>query len=529
MKINDYIYSLLKDQRTVLLNAYPGFGKSRMAIDIVRRWIKDGGEVLVVTRSRAEALQLCEFAVNEGIRDRVSLFLGRELLCPFNAKDSKQCFVNRLSGLCRVQKVNSSKQFLVCNPLELFNEGLCPYEVNEALAYQLPVVIATHANLSSPELYSRLIDIINNWSKPLVIIDEFHNVAAGLEVSVPISIDELIQWALRGNEIARRVLSRIKDIMPEREIIVLRKFNIDELLAGSSAFSDKVVEMLMHYGNDICVFTYDGKLVRLRCLSLSPIRDLLMRVHSALLLTASMSRRFSSIANATVKSVHYMEIESIPREYQDNLTVILIRNLEFTFRNRLMRNYLNVVNRGIKTFIESAPPVGGLAIFFPSIDYMNTYLSNYSPPIWGVPTFILDNTKITELIAAFKESARSAKSVLITYAYNPISEGINFLDQELIGIMIVGLPLPQYSQWGFVKAHYYSRMGISGFATAFLFPAISTTIQVVGRLLRSLERHKKVAVLFDDRYYRYRRYMPKWLLLSMEIMSFSQFLKWSWP
>ncbi len=525
MDVADYVYAILMEEDVVLLNAYPGFGKSRIAVAVASRWVNDGGQALIMTRSRAEALQLCEFTRQAGIRDRVSLFLGRESMCPFNARNSRQCILYRLSGKCGVRRTEAPLPITTCNPTDLFNEGLCPYEINEALAYQLPIVISTHAYLSSPDLYGKLIDIINSWSKPLIIIDEFHNIAAGLEESIGIGINELREWASRGNDLATKLLNRINGYTPQREVVVLRRFDIDDLLRGSEQVNDEVLEMLMHFGNDLCAFTYDGKLIRLRCLSLRPIRDLIAKSRKALLLTASMSRRFSYIMDIHPRRTHYIAVDSLPREYWENLTILSIVDVELTHRNRLLREYLDIVDRSIKAFIESAPPVGGLAIFFPSIEYMDSYISQHAPPIWGVPTFTLrDGSGAMNMIEAFKENARATKSVIITYAQNPIGEGINFLGQELVGVMIVGFPLPQYSQWSSLKSRYYRKLGISGFTTTYLFPAISTTTQIIGRLLRDLDRHRKVAVLLDARFYRYRRYMPKWLLSSMRPVRLFQFL-----
>ena len=525
MDITDYVYSILKEKDVVLLNAYPGFGKSRIAVAIARKWVDDSGQVLIITRSRAEALQLCEFARQVGIRDRVSLFLGRELMCPFNARNSKQCFIYRLSGKCRVGKTEVSLSIMTCNPLDLFNDGLCPYEVNEALAHQLPIVISTHAYLSSPELYGKIMDIVNSWSKPLVIIDEFHNVAVGLEESVSISIDELRQWASHGNDMAGKLLDRVSNYTPQREVVVLRRFDVDDILKGSELINDKVIEILTHFGNDLCAFTYDGRLVRLRCLSFKPIHDLIMKSQKALLLTASISKRFSYIMSIYAKPSYYMAVDSLPREYQENLIIYSVTDVELTHRNRLLREYLDIVNKGVRVFTESSPPIGGLAIFFPSIDYLNSYVNQYAPPVWGVPTFILrDSSDAVSVIEEFKESARVTKSLIITYAQSPIGEGVNFLEQELIGVMIIGFPLPQYSQWGFLKSRYYGRLGINGFTTTYLFPAISTTTQIVGRLLRDLDRHRKVAVLLDGRFYRYRRYMPKWLVSRMRPIRLVQLL-----
>ncbi len=528
MDISNYVYSLLKKEDVILLNAYPGFGKSRIAVGLAKRWVDDGGRVLIMTRSRAEALQLCEFTRRFNIRDKTTILLGRESLCPFNASNAKQCLLYRLSGRCRVGKNTVLQPILTCDPLEPYNNGSCPYEVNEAMAYQLPILISTHAYLSSPELYGRLMNIMDSWDKSLVIIDEFHNIAAGLETSIGINMDELRQWMLNGNDLARKIFSEVRDYVPQREIVVLRKFEIDDLLKGSESFNDKVVEILAHYGTDLCAFTYDGKLIRLRCLSFKPIRDLIMRARKILLLTASISNRFSHIMRVFPRSSHYIAVDSLPREYQENLSIFSIMDVEFTFRNRLLKEYLDIAHRSIKAFIESAPSIGGLAVFFPSIEYMNTYVNIYSPPVWGIPTFILrDGSEAMDLVGPFKESARVAKSLLMTYAQNPIGEGINFLEQELIGIMIIGFPLPQYSQWSFLKSRYYQKLGIGGFTVSFLFPAISITTQILGRLLRDLDRHRKVAVLLDDRFHRYRKYMPRWLMSRMRPIGISQFLNTS--
>ena len=524
MDIADYVYSMLREWDVVLLNAYPGFGKSRIAISVARRWVDDGGQALIMTRSRAEAIQLCEFARQVGIRDRMSLLLGRESMCPFNARNSRQCLMYRLSGICRVGSAEAV-QLSTCNPLDLFNDGLCPYEVNEALAHQLPIIVSTHAYLSSPELYGRLMDIINSWDKPLVIIDEFHNIATGLEESIGIEIDELRTWASRGNGLAAKILGRINGYVPQREVVVLRRFDVDDLLQGSEQISDRVLEMLMHFGNDLCAFTYDGKLVRLRCLSFRPVRDLIERSRKALLLTASIGRRFSYIMSVYSRSPHYVAVDSLPREYRENLVVLSVVDIELTHRNRLLREYLDIVDRSVKAFIESAPPIGGLAIFFPSIEYMDTYINQHMPPVWGVPTFILrDSAGAVNVIREFKENARVSKTVVISYVQSPIAEGINFLEQELVGVMIIGFPLPQYSQWGLLKVRYYSGLGINGFTTTYLFPAISATVQIIGRLLRDLDRHRKVAVLLDGRFYRYRKYMPRWLMTSMRPVRLVQFL-----
>ncbi|WP_243678690.1 helicase C-terminal domain-containing protein [Vulcanisaeta distributa] len=79
----------------------------------------------------------------------------------------------------------------------------------------------------------------------------------------------------------------------------------------------------------------------------------------------------------------------------------------------------------------------------------------------------------------------------------------------------------------FLKISLLRKLGINGFTTTYLFPAVSTTTQIIGRLLRDLDRYRKVAVLLDGRFYRYRRYMPKWLVSRMKPVRLFQFLNTS--
>ncbi|WP_069807461.1 helicase C-terminal domain-containing protein [Vulcanisaeta thermophila] len=524
-----WVINELRRRGSLVIDAYPGFGKSRLAVRVAKGWVEGGGRVLIMTRSRMEALQLCGFFSELGLRDRVSLFLGREVLCPFNAQSQKQCLDLRLSGVCKVKDLRSPLTLNTCDLMDYIKLSVCPYEVNRALAHQLPIVVVTHAFLSNNELYLELINILNEWGRDgvLLIMDEFHNVIPGVETVITLEPRDLARWAHDGNKLARRLLQRIGEVVAEgEEVVLLRGFDIEELLEGSEGMSDLALKLLMHHGDDLCAFTFDGRLVRLRCLSLRPIRDLVNRVSNALFLSASVSRRFMKILSLVGLRPGYVDIEEMPRDYAANLRVFVAGGLKLTLNLRVSKPYVELINDFIRHFVNTAPPAGGLAVFFPSIEYLSFFVNNHLDPPWGVPVFVLDDSsKSSEVIDKFREEARWGRSLLITYAQSPVSEGINFLDNELVGIMIVGFPLPQFSQWGSMKARFYSRMGVGGFTTTYLFPAVSLTVQIIGRLLRDLDRNRKVALLLDERFYKYRRFMPRWLAVSMRSINYRALLK----
>lgn len=527
---DSWIVNELRRHKSLVINAYPGFGKSRLAARIAKEWVESGGRVILMTRSRLEALQLCAFLRELNIRDKASLLLGREVMCPFNAQSMKQCILFRLNGICNVKNaVTTSLVLNTCDLTDYVNLGICPYEVNKALAHQLPIVVTTHAYLTNNELYLELINILNDWNgdNTLLIIDEFHNVIPGIETTINLDLDEVKQWAMNGNKLAEKILQEIFKVVPQNEeVVILRNFRMDELLEGSETMSDLVLKILVHHGDDFCAFTFDGKIVRLRCLSLKPTKDLIKRVSSVLLLSASVSKRFVPTLSLVDLHPQYIDVNTIPKEYSMNLRILVTKGLRFTYDARMLKPYIDLINEFIKWFVNSAPIIGGLAVFFPSIEYLKFFVNDHLTLPWGIPTFILDDSSSSiNMINKFKEETNYGKALLITYVQSPLGEGINFLGNELIGVMLVGFPLPQFSQWGFMKAKFYSRKGVGGFTTTYLFPAISLTVQIIGRLLRDLDRHKKVAVLLDERFYVYKNFMPKWLITEMRVLPYTALLR----
>ena len=80
----------------------------------------------------------------------------------------------------------------------------------------------------------------------------------------------------------------------------------------------------------------------------------------------------------------------------------------------------------------------------------------------------------------------------------------------LIGVIIVGVPLPQVSFEQKILSDYFDKKYGEGFNYAYLYPAVNKVLQSAGRLIRT-ETDRGVIVLLDDRYLRadYRSLFPK--------------------
>ena len=79
------------------------------------------------------------------------------------------------------------------------------------------------------------------------------------------------------------------------------------------------------------------------------------------------------------------------------------------------------------------------------------------------------------------------------------SEGIDLTGDRLIGVMVVGVGLPQLGLERDLIKHYFDERQVEGYHYAYTYPGINKVLQAVGRLVRT-ETDEGVIILVDDRY-----------------------------
>jgi DNA excision repair protein ERCC-2 len=90
-------------------------------------------------------------------------------------------------------------------------------------------------------------------------------------------------------------------------------------------------------------------------------------------------------------------------------------------------------------------------------------------------------------------------------------EGIDLVGERLIGVVVVGVGLPQIClERNLMKSHFAEK-SLSGFDYAYLYPGMNRVLQSAGRLIRS-ETDRGVILLIDTRFgeARHARLLPKW-------------------
>ena len=90
------------------------------------------------------------------------------------------------------------------------------------------------------------------------------------------------------------------------------------------------------------------------------------------------------------------------------------------------------------------------------------------------------------------------------------SEGIDLVNEKLIGALIIGTGLPMVCREREILKHYFDRKGLDGFAYAYQYPGMNKVLQAAGRVIRT-DEDRGVILLLDERFAgsSYQRLFPR--------------------
>ena len=109
----------------------------------------------------------------------------------------------------------------------------------------------------------------------------------------------------------------------------------------------------------------------------------------------------------------------------------------------------------------------------------------------------MDETQKQAFLDLFQAQAESM--VCFCVLGGMFAEGIDFKGEALIGVMIVGVGLPQINAESDLLRDYFEQAYGKGYAYAYQYPGMNKVLQAAGRLIR--DRSDYGFILFmDDRY-----------------------------
>lgn len=136
-----------------------------------------------------------------------------------------------------------------------------------------------------------------------------------------------------------------------------------------------------------------------------------------------------------------------------------------------------------------------VAVFLPSYDV----LQRLAPHVRGEGAFIeVRGGTQGELMAQVQRFKVTRGGTLVSVIGGRVSEGLDFPDEELEVVVVVGLPYAKPSARGEALVRFYDRRFGRGWEWAVKVPMLRKTLQAAGRLIRT-PTDRGVVVLLDRR------------------------------
>lgn len=422
---------------------------------------------------------------------------------------------------------------------------LCPFELALQMLPWMQVVIADYNYVFDPLV--RLPHFSESRSDTLLLIDEAHNL---VDRSRSMYSAELSREACRQEAALCRsmhpLIAQALDNLSQQLLVHARTCDHDELVADQAPASvtrsaTRVVEsMLMAMGEGPGLSETGSELFRSLCRYVA-ISELFSEDHRCIsrlskqgqrrhvelslfcldahLALSRQYRLFRSqvVFSATLRpapfyrdtlglpeSTAWMQLDSPFEESRCLRAVIDWVDTRYRQREQSLSALVDLIHQ------VSHEYSGNYLVFFPSYAYLNmaydAYVNQYpEEPVWKQTS---DQSKDTQqqLLAAMDHNDPRIGFAILGGVFG---EGIDYLGDRLIGVIIVSTGLPGLDIKTQLVSEHYARMGQNGYDFAYRYPGLTRVLQTVGRLVRS-ESDRGVVILVDDRFKQsfYRRLFP---------------------
>ncbi|MGC8652059.1 MAG: ATP-dependent DNA helicase [Candidatus Micrarchaeia archaeon] len=558
------IYAAVSSGRSIIVDAPTGVGKTDAALSAaLRAALEKNLNIFFLTPKISQHKIAVEvlLGINEkfGIGIKFSDIVGKRNLCTnpdVNGIESEafysQCDRLVKNGRCPFFSAfrNSSgnlpsdvigaasvghNQLLNAS----YDHGLCAYEAATYLAKQSRVIIADYAHILSPSVRSAFLKkTAHRLSDSIVIWDEAHNI---IDLASKYTSTSITTSAIDG---ASRELDKIGSQVDLGYMrFALEKLSGAKLSRQGEAFAEKgdmpkeimenaeeIEKTLLEQGLEyiekakakrssllhlarfinvwknadesfVRIISRSGRGAKLSVLSLYPesIVSTFKEAHANVFMSATLApigmyKELFGLADADAKQYG----SAFP---PSNKAIFIDDSITTKYESRSVQEYKKIAQRLAE--IKEAIP-GNMAVFFPSFDVLNSTMRYMRDASIYVQRRSMSNVEAERMLEEFK---KSSDSMLLGVMGGSLSEGIDYPNNVLKGVVMVGVPLSKPSLEVNARIGYYDKkFRGKGLEYAYITPAVVKGIQAAGRAVRS-ETDRAVLVFMDKRY-RWRIYYP---------------------
>ncbi|WP_337100832.1 ATP-dependent DNA helicase [Paenibacillus sp. YIM B09110] len=429
---------------------------------------------------------------------------------------------------------------------------VCPFEFSLDVAYAADAVICDYNYIFDPRIsFKRQYN--EQKRKTALLVDEAHNLvdraremySAELVKSAFLALQRELKGTDQAGYKAAKAVNDyfialrkgredspqlVEKLLPSELVALVETFAAaaERLLAGGQSVSELLLDTYFAAQNFIRTAKhYDDKYVTLTELTKNELRVKLFCLDpSQMLQLMGKGYRSHIYFSATLSPVsYYMDMLgagekdytlAVASPFDKEQLEVIVKPVSTRYQDR--DDSYAPIARQLALLVAEKP--GNYFIFFPSYAYMNAVHQTFMES-W--PMREEDELKAEVLLQQkdmseeerdqFLNSFQGGKErSLIGFAVmgGVFSEGVDLAGDRLVGVVVVGVGLPQLGLERNMIRDYFNEQGKSGYDYAYVFPGMNKVLQAGGRLIRS-ETDRGTLMLIDDRYLQphYNRLLPE--------------------
>ncbi|MFA6780648.1 MAG: helicase C-terminal domain-containing protein [Bacilli bacterium] len=543
-----YAYGIAKNGGTLFAEAPTGIGKTISTLYPFVRSFSDGVNekifYLTAKNSGKEAArQAVELMKSKGVKLTEVVVTAKDKICfcPGKACNPDECpFAKDYYTKIRDVMTKSLTRYDAFDPSRISRiaaaHHICPFEMQLDLSLYVDIIICDYNYLFDPLVYFRRY-FDNDASNMLVLVDEAHNLVDRGRDMYSASIDsfafEKARKAIRKldhkkmkNAIKRiaKLFKEIKETSPigetvleyfdsktiralEAFLLAAQDINrnhhsyVDEAFRQFFLDINRFLKIFEFVDDSFTLFVTrtDDKIVEISIFCLDPSRHLarsLTQVKGRILFSATLSPHeyYVDIIGGRKED----PVLLLPSPFDaNNLLLMIAPTVSVKYKNR--GETYQVVAHYIENFVSHK--VGNYLIYAPSHAYLAELVNLLEfPPDCDV--FVqnreMDDIEKEKFLERFQLNPTKT-TIGVVVVGGVFGEGIDLVDDRLIGVVIIGVGLPQIGFERDLIRDYFDQRGQQGYEYAYVNPGMNRVMQAVGRVIRS-EKDRGMALLIDDRF-----------------------------
>ncbi len=413
------------------------------------------------------------------------------------------------------------------------HEAMCPFELSLDLSLYSDVIICDYNYFFDPMVYLRRFFDDNRFVTS-ILVDEAHNLVERGRSMYSASINNLsFKQAKKAvkhleHKKIKNAMKRISKIFSSFEefqdgdtiLEGISQKDLNAINAYLLAATDvnkhhheyanedfmnfffelnKFYKLLDYYDDTFSLYVHkDGKYISLNLFCLDPsdlLRNSMNRIKGKVIFSATLQPTDYYID--LIGGVKNDPMLMLPSPFKkDNLCLMVAPHISIKYKNR--NSTIKEVSEYIKELVSTK--VGNYFIYVPSYEYLyqlESFLNDESFELLVQEKDMNDVAK-TQFLSLFKEKPQHT-TIGLAVVGGAFGEGIDLVSDRLIGVIVIGVGLPQICFERDLIKDYFDKKDKKGFDYAYVDPGINKVLQAVGRVIRS-ENDRGVALLIDDRY-----------------------------